>query len=150
MAWLNPLAWPPVWLAVALASAWAADRLVGLDLFGAAGLWTGRGLVVLGLALMLWAAVTMQAARTTVIPGRQPAALVTSGPFRLSRNPIYLGDLLVLAGMILIWDAPVALPLVPVLGAILAQRFIGPEEDRLRAAFGPAFDAWAGRVRRWL
>ena len=89
-------------------------------------------------------------ARTTVIPRRNPAALVTGGVFRLTRNPIYLGDAALLTGAILWWDAPAALPLVPAFVWLITRRFIRDEEARLRAAFGADFDRWAARVRRWL
>jgi protein-S-isoprenylcysteine O-methyltransferase Ste14 len=92
----------------------------------------------------------MAAARTTVIPRRAPAALVTGGVFALSRNPIYLGDALVLAGAILWWDAPLALPLIPAFVAIITRRFILGEEAALARAFGPAWQAWSARVPRWI
>jgi Putative protein-S-isoprenylcysteine methyltransferase len=77
-----------------------------LDLLG--GLLVGAGLV-----LMLLAVAEMRRRKTTVIPHLEADALVTTGVFSRSRNPIYLGDALVLAGLALRWDAPVALLLVP-------------------------------------
>ena len=70
-------------------------------------------LVAAGLALMATAAVTMLRAGATVDPTRQPTALVTHGIFRLSRNPIYLGDVLIVAGLCLVWQPLAALVLVP-------------------------------------
>lgn len=140
---------PPVWLAAFAALVWAAGAVVPVET-GAAGEWAGAALVAVGLALMAGAAWEMWRARTTIVPHRRPAALVTGGVFRLSRNPIYLGDALILAGLCLRWDAPHALVLVPAFAAVIASRFIRPEEARLRAAFGGAFEAWAARTRRWL
>jgi protein-S-isoprenylcysteine O-methyltransferase Ste14 len=142
--------WPPVWLAGCVLLAW----LTAMPVAGGAAALVLAGLggagVALGLGLMGLAVREMARARTTVVPGRDPSALVTGGVFRLSRNPIYLGDLLVLAGVSLAWQSWVGLVLVPVLGRILARRFIEDEEARLRAGFGAEAEAWMARVRRWL
>jgi len=143
--------YPPVWLAAFAALAWAQARLfpVGPPPPG----WVvaaGWGMVAAGLILMAAAAREFARLRTTIVPHRAPAALVTGGVYRLSRNPIYLGDLAILAGLALVWGAWPALLLVPLLGRVLARRFIRPEEARLAAAFPAAFAAWAGRVRRWV
>jgi protein-S-isoprenylcysteine O-methyltransferase Ste14 len=140
---------PPVWLAAFAVLVWLAGRLWPVPLGGAAHL-AGLGLIVAGVGLMIAAAWEMRRRRTTVVPHQQPTALVTSGVFRFSRNPIYLVDALVLAGLCLRWDAPAALLLVPLFMAVIAQRFITAEESRLRDGFGPAFDAWAARTRRWV
>ncbi|MFC2968625.1 methyltransferase family protein [Acidimangrovimonas pyrenivorans] len=141
---------PPLWLLLFLALAWGIGQWLPLPLFGVAGRWLGGALVAAGVALMGLAAAQMVLLRTTFIPRRDPSALVTGGIFRLSRNPIYLGDALVLTGAILWWDAPAALPLVPIFMALIQHRFIRGEEARLRAHFGDAFEAWAARTRRWL
>ena len=140
---------PPLWLALFVALVWGIG-VVPLRLFGGWGDALGWSLVVAGLLLMAVAAAQMVLARTSFIPRRDPAALVTGGVFRLSRNPIYLGDALVLLGVALIRDAALSLPLVPLFAWLITQRFILGEEARLRAAFGPAFAAWAARTRRWL
>ena len=121
---------PPVWLAAHLAATWGLS-LMSPALFGVAGRWLGAALVLAGLALMAAAVAEMTRRRTTVIPRRDPAALVTSGVFRISRNPIYLGDALILAGAILWWDAVLALPLVAVFVGLIQTRFIRDEEARL-------------------
>ena len=109
----------------------------------------GKVLVLGGGALMLAAVAQMALARTTVIPRRDPSALVTTGIFGWSRNPIYLGDAILLTGAILWLDAVLALPLVAIFMALIQKRFIRDEETRLTLAFGAAFDLWAGRTRRW-
>ncbi len=92
----------------------------------------------------------MALARTTVIPRRNPSALVSSGVFAWSRNPIYLADAILLTGAILWLDAVVALPLIFSFVWLIQTRFIRDEEARLTLAFGPEFDLWAARTRRWL
>ena len=147
MRWIDI---PPVWLLLALAAAWGLGRLAPGVGFGGWAEPAGGALVILGLLLMLAAVLTMTRARTTVIPHEQPSALVTEGVFRLSRNPIYLGDALVLTGFILYRDAVLALPVIALFVRVIERRFIRPEEERLRAGFGAAFEAWAARTRRWL
>jgi protein-S-isoprenylcysteine O-methyltransferase Ste14 len=139
---------PPVWLAGFAAAGGILGRLLPLHLA-----WNpaaGALLVGLGLALMALAVIQMMMARTTIIPRRDPAALVTGGIFRLSRNPIYLGDALLLAGLFVYWDALIALPLVAVFLMVIERRFIRAEEARLAEHFGAAFADYAARTRRWI
>ncbi|WP_444666392.1 methyltransferase family protein [Cereibacter changlensis] len=141
---------PPLWTLLCLGSVLALDRMLPLDLFGMAGRVVGAAAVLAGLGLMLAAVMRMRVAATTVIPHRAPSALVTGGVFRWSRNPIYLGDVLVVLGITLWIDAPLGLLMLPVLMAVLTRRFILPEEAKLAAAFGPDFADWCLRTRRWL
>ncbi|MFT6531765.1 MAG: protein-S-isoprenylcysteine O-methyltransferase Ste14 [Limimaricola cinnabarinus] len=148
MYWID---FPPAWTAYGVLAAWGLSRVEpGWLGFGPYHVALGAVVIATGLGLMLWASVTMLRHRTQLMPRRDAAALVTTGPFRISRNPIYLGDLLLLAGGAMIFDAPLALVLVPVLAAILQSRFIEPEEAMLRRTFGADFESWATRTRRWL
>ena len=140
---------PPSWLVLHIAAAWVLS-LVSPQVFGRAGQALGQGLVLVGLVLMGAAALQMVLARTTVIPRRNPSALVTGGLFRFSRNPIYLADAIILTGAVLWLDAVLALPLVASFVWLIQTRFIRDEEARLTEAFGPEFDLWAARVRRWV
>lgn len=142
---------PPVWLAVFAALAWVQSTRLPVWQPGPAvagllgGLLVGGGLVLIGLA-----AHAMMQARTTVIPHLPPDALVTSGIFRRTRNPIYLGDAMILAGLMVRWEAWPALLLLPLFVWVITDRFIGPEEARLRDHFGAAFDRYAEGTRRWV
>lgn len=140
--------WPPVWLAGFMAVAWVLGQL-GAPLRGAL-VWPGVALIAAGVVLIVWAAVEFRRARTTIVPREEPSALVERGPFRFSRNPIYLADLVILAGWVMVTGQPAGLVLVPVLGAILARRFIEPEEAMLERHLGAPFRAYRARVRRWL
>lgn len=151
LSWSKMVDMPPVWLALFVALAWVQAtwlplwpvRHPALDLAG--GLLVGGGVL-----LMAAAAVQMQQHRTTIVPHLEPSALITTGVYARSRNPIYLGDAMVLAGLCLFWGSWAALALVPLFMWVIADRFILPEEARLRQAFGPAFETWAARTRRWL
>ena len=140
---------PPVWLAGFAAPGWAIGRLWPMPEVPALVL-AGRGLIGVGIVLMVAAVVQMVALKTTVIPRQDPTALVTGGVFRISRNPIYLADAMVLAGLVLHWSAWPALLLVPAFVAVITQRFIRSEEARLEAAFGADYAAFRARTRRWI
>src|SRR5690606_4451522 len=95
---------PPVIYLLFIAAAWILDALLPLEL--PRNLWThyfGWGLVDAGLLRMLWAGLLMLWRKTTVNPYGKPARLLSEGPFRLSRNPIYLGDTLIYVGIALLW-----------------------------------------------
>lgn len=143
---------PPVWLVAALVCAWwQADLLPMGRSFG--GIWAsvaGTAFVVAGGFLAGAAVWQFKRYRTTVIPHQTPDAMITTGVFAYSRNPIYVADVMILTGFILRWDAVVSLVLVPVFMAVITRRFILGEEARLRRKFGHAFDAYAQKTRRWL
>ena len=140
---------PPCWLALHIGAAWVLS-LVSPPLFGALGRILGPGLVVFGALILGMAVAQMTRARTTVIPRRDPNALVTDGLFSLSRNPIYLADAIILTGAILWLDAVLALPLIFSFVWLIQTRFIRDEEARLTEAFGPEFDLWAAKTQRWI
>ncbi|MGA0922940.1 MAG: isoprenylcysteine carboxylmethyltransferase family protein [Rhodobacteraceae bacterium] len=149
MRWLDI---PPVWLAAALAVAWwqSGQFSYGLSFGGAWADFLGGLLVGAGVLLALLAVYEMRRQRTTVVPHREAQALVSTGIFSRTRNPIYLGDLLILAGFILSWDAVLSLPLLPILLWVLEKRFVIPEEDRLRRKYRAEFARFCEKTRRWL
>jgi protein-S-isoprenylcysteine O-methyltransferase Ste14 len=99
---------------------------------------------------MVLAVTEMRRQKTTLMPHETPSRLVQSGIFTRSRNPIYLGDVMVLAGLILYFDAVLALPLIPVLTWILEKRFIIGEENRMRRTFRSDWARYEQKVRRWV
>ena len=139
---------PPLWLAVFAAMGWGVGQVVPIALPFLPLL--GWGLVGLGLILSGLAAGQMVLSRTTFIPRRRPDRLVTGGVFALSRNPIYLADAIILAGLLLIWNAVLAAPLVPAFMMWITHRYIKGEEAWIGAAYGADYAAYAARVRRWL
>ena len=145
MKWIDT---PPVWLAGFAALGWLL-RGVGPDL-GQLGAGLGWLLIALALVLVALAAREFRRHRTTIIPHGSPSALVTTGVFARSRNPIYLADALILCGLALIWSAPVALLLVPAFVAVIRARFVLPEERRLRNNFPAEYAAYAQQTKRWL
>ena len=149
MKWIDL---PPVWLAGFAALAWAQSGYLpmGLDFGGGWADFAGGVLVGGGLLLMALAFAEFRRHRTTVIPHMTPSSLIQSGIFSRTRNPIYLGDALILAGLILRWDAVLSLVLVPIFVWVIERRFILPEEDRMRRVFRADFARYAEKVRRWV
>ncbi|MGO4908980.1 isoprenylcysteine carboxylmethyltransferase family protein [Pseudorhodobacter sp. W20_MBD10_FR17] len=142
--------WPPVWTGMFLVVIWWLSRALPVPVFGVAGDVGGGLLVLAGLGFMALAVWEMGRLRTTIIPRRTAHALVTSGVFRISRNPIYLGDALVLMGACLILDSLLGILLLPLFVWAINTRFIEGEEAHLQQAFGADFTEWSGQVRRWL
>lgn len=116
-----------------------------------AGLRIGAGLGLGGSAVLLaaWGILHLRRARTPVEPGHVPSALVTSGPYRFTRNPLYLGQLLFLLGLGLA-AFPWLLPGAAIQALLLDRLVIPSEEARIAARFGEAFGAYRARVRRWI
>ncbi len=147
MRWIDV---PPVWLGAFLALAWVQARSLPTRFPHVLGDDVGALTVVLGVVLLVAAARQLRRHKTTIVPHRTASALVTNGVYARSRNPIYLGDVFFLVGFSLWWGSALGLLLVPVFVLVMNRRFIVPEEARLRMSFGPAFDAYAERTRRWL
>ena len=110
----------------------------------------GVALLGVGLAVMLWALVTFVVARTAVIPNRPATRLVTSGPYRFSRNPMYTGLTLAYLGLTLLVNSAWPLLLLPLVIMALLALVIQREERYLRSAFGDEYGEYTRRVRRWL
>ncbi|WP_112875287.1 methyltransferase family protein [Paracoccus endophyticus] len=140
--------YPMAWVALFAALAGLAGRVAPMPVPW--GGQVGSLLIGVGLGLIVMAGRTMRRAGATVDPTRPPTTLVTHGIFAWSRNPIYLGAAVVLAGIALVAAAPLALGLVALFVAIANRRFIGREEAWLAERYPTAFSAWSRHTRRWL
>ena len=114
--------------------------------------WTiGSLIVVAGLALgPFWGIRAMRRANTTVRPDRPATTLVTDGPFRYSRNPLYLALTLMYAGIAIIANSLWALLLLAPLVLFMSLFVIRREEAHLRRVFDGEYESYRARVRRWL
>jgi protein-S-isoprenylcysteine O-methyltransferase Ste14 len=112
--------------------------------------WLGGALVVAGFVLTLASARLFARHGTAIKPFERSSALVTSGPYRFTRNPMYVGLVAMLAGLALLLEALSALLVVPIFAWIVATRFIAVEERMLAERFGTAYAEYRARVRRWL
>jgi protein-S-isoprenylcysteine O-methyltransferase Ste14 len=109
-------------------------------------------LLAAGFAVMLAGVISFRRAKTTVNPLKPETAtaLVTSGAYRYTRNPMYLGMLVVLLAWAVYLSAPIALVGVVFFWLYIGRFQIRPEEKALLALFGSAFTDYSSRVRRWL
>lgn len=144
--------WPPVALGVPLLAGYALTAAVG-DPIALPPTVSGTVALVLIIAFAIWngwALMLMARHRTALLPGGSTRLILDRGPFRVSRNPLYLGLIALYVGLALLWPSLWALVLTPVGVAALWWGAIAPEERYLRAKFGVEYDAYCARVRRWL
>ena len=142
---------PPVYFLVALVLMVFFHRVVPLvPILGAP--YRYAGIVIAGLALGLgaWAAVLFRRAGTNIRPFMPSTALVVAGPYKLTRNPMYLGMAGILLGAAVLMGSLTPFIVIPGFMALIAERFIVPEEAKLEAAFGSEYLDYKARVRRWL
>lgn len=145
---------PPVVFAAAVAAALALKAFVPMRLVpvrvadGAEDL--GYALTVAGTVFAAWALATFLSSRTTPIPNRPARALVTSGPYRLSRNPMYIGVSVVLVGAALVANTVWLVAVLPPVWFVLTRYVIVPEEAYLTRRFGDDYRAFLARTRRWI
>lgn len=107
-------------------------------------------LVALGLAILAWAMATFLRARTAILPHHPAARLVIRGPYRWSRNPMYVGLTSVYLGLTLWVGSLWPLLLLPLVLLVLWKTVISREERYLAHAFGPAYEQYRATVRRWI
>lgn len=143
---------PPSPYAAALFGGWWLDRnfsSMGIE-WGDLTRPIGWVLVGIGLALFLATLLTFWRHHTTVNPYKAATELCTSGPFRFSRNPIYLGDWFILAGVSLLMKTWWPLLFSPIIWLMLRYGVIRHEEAHLEGKFGDAYREYKSRVRRWI
>jgi protein-S-isoprenylcysteine O-methyltransferase Ste14 len=125
-------------------------RLHGLGLRAEVRIWVSVAMLTAGLIIGLFAAGLFRRAGTDVKPWRSSTALVTDGPYRWTRNPMYLGMTFVYVGLAIAADSLAALLLLIPVVIIIKTQVIAREERYLEGKFGEEFRAYAARVRRWL
>jgi protein-S-isoprenylcysteine O-methyltransferase Ste14 len=141
---------PPIVTLLVVLSAWLTHSFFGpwQTILRAPVL--GGVLVALGFSFMMWARILFTSRETTLFVGRPSTQLVCDGPFRWSRNPMYVGVLVSLVGLAL-WGGTWPLYLaVPVTVLILNSVHIPREERLLREVFGEQYLTYRKEVRRWL
>jgi protein-S-isoprenylcysteine O-methyltransferase Ste14 len=144
--------WPPVALGIPL--------LVGVGITGGVGdpvalpaetsRAVGAALIVVLAGWNSWALRLMGRHRTALLPGGSTTTILDRGPFRVSRNPLYLGLIALDLGLALLWPSFWAVALLPAGVAALWWGSVLPEERYLSEKFGAEYEAYRARVRRWL
>lgn len=145
--------WPPILLVAVIAGATVLGQTVPLGWPGVGDTparLVGLGFGLAGAAILVWAALTLRRHRTTILPHRGASSLVTDGPYRWRRHPIYVGDMFLLFGTAEvtrnIWFVIAAF----VFAGLVWMLQIRPEERHLEQVFGDAWRAYADRTRTFL
>ena len=112
--------------------------------------WLGAIVFVLALALFAWAIVTITRAGSNVPTNRPTTTIVESGPYRFTRNPIYLGMFLSLIGLAIAFDNLWLLMMLVPFALIIRYGVVAREEAYLERKFGDVYRGYRSRVRRWL
>lgn len=144
---------PPLLFLGGLVTGWLLERFVrALPMAGDGGALRAVGtvLAVLGAALAAWGMITFRRARTAIVPLRPASRIVTNGPYRFTRNPMYTGLTLVYIGVSLYMNSAWPLLALPIVLALLVRLVVRREEAYLRGAFPDEYAAYQTRVRRWL
>jgi len=153
MQWLELKIPPPlVWLVMAGAMLGVAHFVPRLSFTLPGSSAIALALAALGAALAVAGVIAFRGKRTTVNPLKPSASspVVSGGVYRVSRNPMYLGFLLALAGWAVYLTNAGAALLLPAFVAYMTQDQIKPEERALLEKFGSEFAQYMSRVRRWL
>jgi protein-S-isoprenylcysteine O-methyltransferase Ste14 len=143
---------PPLAWAIALVAGFGLDWFVPLPFLPddwPAGL-LGAVVFVLALVLAIWAIDTMTRAGTNVPTNRPTTTIVEGGPYRFTRNPIYMGMFGGLIGLGIAFDNPWLLAMLMPFALVIRYGVVAREEAYLERMFGDAYRGYRRRVRRWL
>jgi protein-S-isoprenylcysteine O-methyltransferase Ste14 len=122
-----------------------------MPIFGhAVALWPGLALLVLGVGIAAWGGRTMHAAGTNVNPALPTTAIVASGPFRFSRNPLYLALTLLYLGLTLAFNTWWGIVVLAPVLIIMHRGVVLREERYLEQKFGETYRQYRSKVRRYL
>jgi protein-S-isoprenylcysteine O-methyltransferase Ste14 len=141
---------PPLIYAAALAAMLVLRWLWPLPILGGAAFWPGVALVALGVGILIWGRRTLVAGGTNVDPSLPSTAVITSGPYRFSRNPLYGGLAVVYLGLTLAFDAWWGIVLLALVLIVMHLGVIQREERYLERKFGDGYRHYRSAVRRYL
>jgi protein-S-isoprenylcysteine O-methyltransferase Ste14 len=142
---------PPTYLLIAIILVLALHFLLpGMTLISSP--WTLFGIlpIVAGIAINLSADQVFHRAETAVCPFDMPSALVTYGPYRFTRNPMYLGFVMILIGITMLMGSLTPFVIVFAFWLLLDRQFVNQEEQKLAAKFVARWDMYKKQTRRWL
>ena len=142
---------PPFFFLIPAIVGFAMEWLAPTAIVGAPWRWIlGATLVIAGLALDVAGFTTQKRAGTDPIPFHPSTKIVANGPYRFTRNPMYLGFVLWTLGLGVLLESGWVLLAAP-LGLVLVDRFVVVREERyLERKFGEEYLAYKRRVRRWI
>ena len=143
---------PPIALAIGTAAGFGLNWLYPLP-FVPASLprdWIGLVLFLAGIFLAAWSVRAFRKARTNLLTSQPASTIVTTGPYTFSRNPIYVGMFLGLAGLAVGFNTLWFLAVLIAMYAVIRFGVVAREEIYLEAKFGVRYLDYKARVRRWL
>jgi protein-S-isoprenylcysteine O-methyltransferase Ste14 len=112
--------------------------------------WVGAAVFIVALALFAWAIATITRAGSNVPTNRPTITIVEAGPYRFTRNPIYIGMFLGLVGLAIAFDSLWLLLALVLFALVIRFGVVAREEAYLERKFGEAYRHYRSRVRRWL
>jgi protein-S-isoprenylcysteine O-methyltransferase Ste14 len=110
----------------------------------------GVALIATGVTVILTTAAQFRKHKTTIMPFQPSSTLITQGLFRFSRNPIYLGMIVILFGVWLTLSSTTPATIIPLFAWFITKHFIVKEERTLTERFADEYREYRQRVRRWL
>ena len=145
---------PPLLFAAGFLLGWLIHRRWPRPLLPAEWYSTGEAIglaaVVAAVAIVIWAFATFLRHRTAIYPNQPAARIVRDGPYRWTRNPMYVSMTVIYVGLTLLVNALLPLLLLPFVLVLLVRLVINREERYLRSAFSDEYAAYCRDVRRWL
>ena len=141
---------PPVYFLVAILSMAALHFLFPIARILPAAYSTSAVLILIGMSLILWAVRLFLKAGTAIKPFEASTKMIVAGPYRWSRNPIYLGMVIILFGIGLALGTLTPFAILPLFVWLIQKDFIAHEESMLDKSFGAAYAEYKKRIRRWL
>ena len=146
----TPKILPPHYFLLSLLAMIGFTVLLGGGWLGSVWVYLGALPMAAGLCLAITASRQFSRAGTNIIPLTRSTALVTGGAFRLTRNPMYTGMVMFLAGLALLLDNPWNWLVVLIFTGIIRQRFVVKEEALMTQTFGDDYLSYCAAVRRWI
>lgn len=141
---------PPHYFLLAILAMLALDFLPADPLLPQPWPWIGVLLFLIGVSCTGLGVRRFRKAETNLVPFSESIALVTTGLYAYTRNPMYLGMVIALAGIALMFNERWPWLVLPVFAAVIQLRFIRFEEQLMEQTFGDAYLDYKSRVRRWL
>ena len=147
----NAVVRPPIAWVLALVAGLGADRLYPSRFVpgSVSGAWVGGAIFAIAFALAIWAIVTIRKAGTRVETYKPTTTIVANGPYRFTRNPIYIGMFLGLVGLAIAFDSLWILATLALFYLVIRGGVVAREEAYLESKFGDVYLGYKSRVRRW-
>lgn len=147
----RPRILPPLWLLLcAITQAGLHYFMPLVQLIDSPTQRLGLAPLLAGIIIMISGAAVFKLQNTPVVPFEKSTSLVVSGPFRFTRNPMYLGMILILTGLAVLLGSLSPFLLIPVFFIIIRQQYVIPEEAMMLELFGEEYSLYRSSVRRWI